>query len=77
MAMYEYGRYTYNHSGERIVKSHGTMEGVYINGVPQDITFHETDEFTLYPASIISVSKNRYTKHYFIGSKRIVEITYV
>ncbi len=53
------------------VKSHGTMEGVYINGAPQGITFHETDEFTLYPASIISVSKNRYTKHYFIGSKRI------
>ncbi|MCR4770285.1 MAG: RHS repeat-associated core domain-containing protein [Bacteroidaceae bacterium] len=64
-------RYTYNHSGERIVKSHGTMEGVYINGAPQGITFHETDEFTLYPASIISVSKNRFTKHYFIGSKRI------
>ncbi len=64
-------RYTYNHSSERIVKSHGTMEGVYINGAPQGITFHETDEFTLYPASIISVSKNRYTKHYFIGSKRV------
>ena len=64
-------RYTYNHSGERIVKSHGTMEGVYINGAPQGITFHETDEYTLYPASIISVSKNRFTKHYFIGNKRV------
>ena len=64
-------RYTYNHAGERIVKSHGTMEGVYINGAPQGITFHETDEYTLYPASIISVNKNRFTKHYFIGSKRI------
>ena len=64
-------RYTYNHAGERIVKSHGDMEGVYINGAPQGITFHETDEFTLYPASIISVNKNRFTKHYFIGDKRI------
>ncbi|MCR4769495.1 MAG: hypothetical protein K5874_04700 [Bacteroidaceae bacterium] len=64
-------RYTYNHSGERIVKSHGTMEGVYINGAPQGITFHETDEYTLYPASIISVNKNRFTKHYFIGNKRV------
>ena len=53
------------------VKSHGSMEGVYINGAPQGITFHETDEYTLYPASIISVNKNRYTKHYFIGDKRI------
>ena len=64
-------RYTYNAAGERIMKSYGTMEGVYINGVPQGITFHETDNFTLYPASILSVNKNRFTKHYFIGDKRI------
>jgi hypothetical protein len=35
------------------------------------LTFHETDEYTLYPAPIISVNKTRFTKHYFIGSKRI------
>ena len=64
-------RYTYNAAGERIMKSHGTMEGVYINGAPQGITFHETDNFTLYPASILSVNKNRFTKHYFLGDKRI------
>ena len=64
-------RYTYNATGERIMKSYGTMEGVYINGAPQGITFHETDNFTLYPASILSVNKNRFTKHYFIGDKRI------
>ena len=64
-------RYTYNAAGERILKSYGTMEGVYINGAPQGITFHETDNFTLYPASILSVNKNRFTKHYFIGDKRI------
>ena len=56
-------RYTYNAAGERIMKSYGTMEGVYINGAPQGITFHETDNFTLYPASILSVNKNRFTKH--------------
>ena len=64
-------RYTYNHAGERVVKSHGDLEGVYINGAPQGITFHEHDDFTIYPASIISVNKNRFTKHYFIGSQRI------
>ena len=62
------------HAGERAVKSHGSMEGVYINGAPQGITFHETDEYTLYPASIISVNKNRYTKHYFIGDKRVASM---
>ena len=64
-------RYTYNAAGERIMKSYGTMEGVYINGAPQGITFHETVNFTLYPASILSVNKNRFTKHYFIGDKRV------
>ena len=64
-------RYTYNAAGERIMKSYGTMEGVYINGAPQGITFHETVNFTLYPASIISINKNRFTKHYFLGDKRV------
>ena len=68
---YDRERRDYNHAGECVVKSHGDMEGVYINGVPQGITFHENDEFTLYPASIISVNKNRFTKHYFIGSQRV------
>ena len=31
-------RYTYNAAGERIVKSHGDLEGVYVNGAPQGIT---------------------------------------
>ena len=56
---------------ERIVKSHGDLEGVYINGAPQGISFHETENYTIYPAPIITVTKNRFTKHYFIGSKRI------
>ena len=32
-------RYTYNAAGERIMKSYGTMEGVYINGAPLGISF--------------------------------------
>ena len=64
-------RYTYNAAGERIVKSHGDLEGVYVNGAPQGITFHETEDYTIYPAPIITVTKNRFTKHYFIGDKRI------
>ncbi len=64
-------RYTYNAAGERIIKSHGDFEGVYINGAPQGITFHETEDYTIYPAPIITVTKNRFTKHYFIGNKRV------
>ena len=33
---------------ERIVKSHGDLEDVYINGAPQGISFHETEDYTIY-----------------------------
>ena len=36
-------RYTYNAAGERIVKSHGYLEGVYVNGAPQGLTFDCVD----------------------------------
>ena len=64
-------RYTYNAAGERIVKSHGYLEGVYVNGAPQGLTFHETEDYTIYPAPILSVMRQRFTKHYFIGDRRI------
>ena len=64
-------RYTYNAAGERIVKSHGYLEGVYVNGAPQGLTFHETEDYTIYPAPILSVTRQRFTKHYFIGDRRI------
>ena len=41
-------RYTYNDADERIVKSHSDLEGVYINGAPQGISFHETEDYTIY-----------------------------
>ena len=55
-------RYTYNAAGERIMKSYGTMEAVYINGAPQGITFHETDNFTLYLANAIIISECKHQK---------------
>jgi len=64
-------RYTYNAAGERIVKSHGYLEGVYVNGAPQGLTFHETEDYTIYPAPLLSVTRQRFTKHYFIGDRRV------
>ena len=64
-------RYTYNAAGDRVVKSHGYLEGVYVNGAPQGLTFHETEDYTIYPAPILSVTRQRFTKHYFIGDRRV------
>ena len=35
------------------------------------MTFHETEDYTIYSAPIITVTKNRFTKHYFVGDKRV------
>ena len=35
------------------------------------LKFHETEDYTIYPAPIITVTKNRFIKHYFIGDKRV------
>jgi len=64
-------RYTYNAAGDRVVKSHGYLEGVYVNGAPQGLTSHETEDYTIYPAPILSVTRQRFTKHYFIGDRRV------
>ena len=53
------------------MKSHGYLEGVYVNGAPQGLTFHETEDYTIYPAPILSVTRQRFTKHYFIGDRRV------
>ncbi len=80
--------YIYNAAGERIIKSHGNVEGVYFNETPQGITFwlsstsgcastkqtsllctrlarkfHETEDYAIYPAPIITVVKSRFIKH--------------
>ena len=33
--------------------------------------FHETEDYTIYPDPMITVTKNRFAKHYFIGDKHV------
>ena len=35
------------------------------------LKFHETENYTIYPAPILSVTRQRFTKHYFIGDRRV------
>ncbi len=64
-------RYTYNHSGERVIKSHGGSTGVFINANPQGILYHDADNYTLYVSPYMVVSKDRFTKHYYSGTQRV------
>jgi hypothetical protein len=64
--------YWYDASGERVIKTSGDDEGIYVNDVFSGArTF--TDNFTAYANPYLVVSKGgAYTKHIYIGSQRIV-----
>ena len=36
------------------------------------LKFHETEDYTIYPAPILNVTRRRFTKHYFIGDRCVV-----
>jgi RHS repeat-associated protein len=64
--------YWYDASGERVVKTSGDYEGVYVNDVFSGART-STDNFTAYINPYMVVSKGgSYTKHIYIGSQRIV-----
>jgi RHS repeat-associated protein len=64
--------YWYDAAGERVIKTSGDDEGIYVNDVFSGArTF--TDNFTAYINPYLVVSKGgSYTKHIYIGSQRIV-----
>ena len=64
-------RYTYNHAGERVVKSHGRTTVAFVNGAPQGVLWHDRDNWTMYVSPYMVVSPDRFMKHYYAGSQRI------
>lgn len=63
--------YTYDASSERTVKSHGGVQGLFINGLPAGIVRHE-DNYTVYVSPYFVARASAFTKHYFIEEQRIV-----
>ena len=62
--------YTYDHTGERAVKSSGESSTVVTNGLTSAVITH-MDDYTAYVNPYFVVQKGRFTKHYFEGSSRI------
>ncbi|QYN48690.1 hypothetical protein GYM73_03430 [Apibacter sp. ESL0432] len=64
--------YVYDATGERVIKTSGESEQVYINSLFSGGNT-ETQGFTAYINPYLVVSPNgKYTKHYYAGSQRIV-----
>jgi RHS repeat-associated protein len=65
-------RYIYDASGERVIKSHGGSQGVYINGAPAGIVNHSDNKYTIYVSPYFVLQNERFTKHYYAGSSRVI-----
>nr|WP_260209370.1 RHS repeat domain-containing protein [Apibacter adventoris] len=64
--------YWYDAAGERVIKTSGESEQMYVNALFAGGNT-QTGRFTAYINPYLVVSPNgKYTKHYYIGSQRIV-----
>jgi len=63
--------YTYNHAGERVVKSHGPTESAYINGALQGVIHHNENTYTIYVNPFLVQTAQGFTKHIYNGNQRI------
>jgi hypothetical protein len=65
-------RYTYNHAGERVIKSHGGTQGIFVNGAPMGMLHHDKGNYSVYVSPYFVASDSaRFTKHYYAGTNRI------
>jgi RHS repeat-associated protein len=63
--------YTYDASGERVIKSHGGSQGLYIDGAPAGIVNHADNNYTVYVSPYFVMQADKFTKHYYAGSTRV------
>ena len=66
--------YWYDAGGNRTVKEHGGGEAVWVNSAPAGQRT-DTVAYTIYPSPYISVTGDRWTMHYYVGSERIASRT--
>ncbi|MDR0227559.1 MAG: hypothetical protein LBI72_00610 [Flavobacteriaceae bacterium] len=67
----ELHQYTYDHSGERVIKSKSDAQKVSVNGQASASLTH-SDGYTGYVSPYFVISKGKFTKHYFDGASRVV-----
>lgn len=65
-------RYTYDGTGNRVIKSHGGSQGVYLNGAPIGIINHSSDNYTVYLSPYFVFQDGSFTKYYYNGETRVV-----
>ena len=64
----------YDADGNRTVKEHQGGEAVWVNGTAAGANT-DSVSYSIYPNPYISISGDRWTKHYYIGAERIASRT--
>ena len=67
-----YHSYAYDHTGERILKRHGSAQNAYINGEYVGTLYASGENFSAYVSPYFVETNNGYTKHYYAGATRLV-----
>jgi RHS repeat-associated protein len=63
-------QYTYDADGERVIKSSGGLQGIWLNGAPAGAVKH-SDNYSVYVNPYITCTRTNFMKHYFIDNQRI------
>lgn len=63
--------YTYDAAGERVIKSSGGVQGIWLNGAPAG-TINHRDNYTVYVSPYLVCRKSSFTKHIYMEDERIV-----
>lgn len=63
-------RYTYDANGERVIKSHGPVQGQSFNGSDNGFVSHIAN-YTTYVSPFLVARGDQFTKHYFMEGQRI------
>jgi RHS repeat-associated protein len=63
--------YTYDAFENRVIKSHGGTQGLYLNGAPVGLINHSDANYTVYVNPYFTLNSKTFTKHFYNGTKRI------
>lgn len=63
-------QFTYDASGERVLKSHGGMQSAFVNGAPVGFVQHR-ENYSIYVSPYLVVNEQGFTKHYYSEGQRV------
>jgi RHS repeat-associated protein len=64
-------QFTYDADDNRIVKSSGGMQSLWVNGAPAGAVYHDEENYSINVSPYVVAKKSQFVKHYYIEGQRI------